>query len=390
MSFWDGLSGLLGGGGSSQGGGLSGLIGGAMDMSDPKKRALIGMATGLGDAGGWHALPVSTATAFNEALKGGVSGYDTAQKEIREKDKLNMEGMYKNLEFQSKMAEANQPKLQFNPLTGDMYDMKTGSPWTPQQSSALPWKTPTANAGQTDGNIQVRDLPPISGGGVGGLGIGGGNTPPTTGEEKFTAATAGMDPKDFYALNPKARQEAFNSYAKKQAEAAAINNDPEIRKAKLQAAADLQDTITQIDNLVKHPGFETSVGRQGVSYLFGFKPGEEPFAGTDAAGFRAGLKQLQGKQFLSAYKSLKGGGAISEIEGAKAQAAQARMDSAQSEDDFKAAAKEFRDILQNSLDQTKGLPPAPSVKAAGKQTVIPPNVRMEDIANAIRAKGGQI
>ena len=37
------------------------------------------------------------------------------------------------------------------------------------------------------------------------------------------------------------------------------------------------------------------------------------------------MEQIRGKNFLTAYQQLKGGGAITEIEGTKAEAAQARL-----------------------------------------------------------------
>lgn len=56
------------------------------------------------------------------------------------------------------------------------------------------------------------------------------------------------------------------------------------------------------------------------------------------------IKQVQGGVFLEAFKELKGGGAITEMEGAKAEQAKARLTNlAQSDKGYKEALKELRD-----------------------------------------------
>ena len=88
-----------------------------------------------------------------------------------------------------------------------------------------------------------------------------------------------------------------------------------------------------------HPGFEESVGA-GLGGLKKYIPG------TDAADFHARMDQIKGGQFLQAFESLKGGGQITEIEGKKATDAIARMQTAQSEKEFVAAAREFQHNLE--------------------------------------------
>lgn len=67
--------------------------------------------------------------------------------------------------------------------------------------------------------------------------------------------------------------------------------------------------------------------------------------GTPQKRFQGRANQLNGQAFLQAFKSLKGGGQITEIEGAKATQAIGRLDTAQSADDYKAALTELRDVL---------------------------------------------
>ena len=56
---------------------------------------------------------------------------------------------------------------------------------------------------------------------------------------------------------------------------------------------------------------------------------------------QAKIDQIRGDAFLQARQMLKGGGAITDYEGDKAEAAYARMNQAQSEEDFKAALDDF-------------------------------------------------
>jgi flagellar protein FlgJ len=86
--------------------------------------------------------------------------------------------------------------------------------------------------------------------------------------------------------------------------------------------------------------------------------------GNDAL---ARYKQLQGQAFLQAYNLLKGGGAITDIEGKKAESAMARLDRAQSEDTFKEALKDFRDAIESGITKLKAKagagPVAPAASA---------------------------
>jgi hypothetical protein len=84
--------------------------------------------------------------------------------------------------------------------------------------------------------------------------------------------------------------------------------------------------------------------------------------GTNAAGFQALQDQIEGTAFLSAFEALKGGGAISEKEGAKATAARLRMTLAQDEKEYVKAAREFQEVVrvgvQNAQRKAGGVAPA--------------------------------
>jgi hypothetical protein len=120
---------------------------------------------------------------------------------------------------------------------------------------------------------------------------------------------------------------------------------------KVDAIPEVENNIKLLDELVTHKGLSSSVGAKDAAFLFGLK--SEPLAGTDAANFMERVKQVQGKNFLTAFQQLKGAGQITEVEGAKAQAALGRLGTNQSEDEFKNSVAELRGILQTGLDRSK-------------------------------------
>lgn len=110
--------------------------------------------------------------------------------------------------------------------------------------------------------------------------------------------------------------------------------------------ADGERAVKEIDEFV---------GNKGLSEIFGpidqFRPSwTMSDKGRDAL---ARFKQLQGRTFLQAYSVLRGGGQITEVEGAKAEAAMARLDRAQSEEDAKTAIKDFRDAVTDGMKKLR-------------------------------------
>lgn len=107
-----------------------------------------------------------------------------------------------------------------------------------------------------------------------------------------------------------------------------------------------EQTVQQIDQLMSNKGLDSIVGP-----LDQFRPSWT--LGSEGRDALARYNQLKGKAFLSAYSMLKGGGQITEIEGTKAENAMARMDRAQSEDDFKRALSDFRDAVQQGVQKLR-------------------------------------
>lgn len=133
----------------------------------------------------------------------------------------------------------------------------------------------------------------------------------------------------------KGRQAAASASGKIQGErdTAAVYDYPTV-------AANAHQAISHIDAMINHPGLEYAVGGSSVLPVI---------PGTPAADYMTRLDQLQGGVFLEAYKSLKGGGQITEVEGKKAEQALARLSRAQTEKEHMAALKEYRDIIYRGL-----------------------------------------
>lgn len=139
---------------------------------------------------------------------------------------------------------------------------------------------------------------------------------------------------------------------------APVDKSADTRKIKLadtfQGIKDIADeTIFVIDqivkkdekgNIVRHPGLDAAVGVFDAS---------TPSFFADTREFELLLAQLQGKSFLAAFQSLKGGGQITELEGLKAEQAQARLNAAQSEETFIDAVLEMRDLLEGRVEKAR-------------------------------------
>ena len=99
-----------------------------------------------------------------------------------------------------------------------------------------------------------------------------------------------------------------------------------------QAKLKLDQTLTTVEQLINHPGFDS---RYGAMSLLPAVPG------TDMAGAQALIDQVKGQSFLQAFESLKGGGQITEVEGTKATQALVRANQAQKPEEARKAYEEF-------------------------------------------------
>lgn len=112
-----------------------------------------------------------------------------------------------------------------------------------------------------------------------------------------------------------------------------------------------------VDSILNHEGRPWSTG------LLSLAP---TVRGTKQADFRNQLEQLNGQAFLQAFETLRGGGQITQIEGEKATAAINRMKASTSDEEFNAAAKDFKAVVESSLKNARDL-------ASGKSLSMTPS-----------------
>lgn len=125
----------------------------------------------------------------------------------------------------------------------------------------------------------------------------------------------------------------------------------EVGKARGQAIATLPNTIANaeqtlqvIKSLKEDPYRERATG---LSSVFNAIPA------TGGFDYAQKLEQLKGRTFLEAFQALKGGGAITELEGKKAEAAIARLNPGQSEESFLQALNEIEQIVTAGIERAK-------------------------------------
>lgn len=152
-----------------------------------------------------------------------------------------------------------------------------------------------------------------------------------------TNTSYGVAPKPDEMPAFKAAQSAAVETAKNSVEAG--KNLP-----KTQASASTARALVQ--GILDHPGFESSVGAT-------LRPGFKYIPGTKESDFNSRVGQLQGAAFLEAFNTLKGGGQITEVEGNKATVAINRMSTTTSEKEFRAAAKDFLDVVDRAEQNAK-------------------------------------
>ena len=143
----------------------------------------------------------------------------------------------------------------------------------------------------------------------------------------------------------------------------------------VKAVSAYEKAVPQFDDVIKtlrmareHPGREWGVG--ATSEL------AKKIPGTAAFDFAKIMEQIGGKNFLNAYQQLKGGGSITEIEGTKAEAAQARLATASTKEGFDKALNDFEVALRTDLEtvQRKVNQPVTAWRAAGDNASYAPDI----------------
>lgn len=93
------------------------------------------------------------------------------------------------------------------------------------------------------------------------------------------------------------------------------------------------DAVAQTDAILKHPSLTSAVGTIA---------GRLPSVTSGSRDFDERVEQLKGQAFMAARQALKGGGQITDFEGARAEAALVRASQAKSPEDFRKAMEEFK------------------------------------------------
>lgn len=160
---------------------------------------------------------------------------------------------------------------------------------------------------------------------------------------------------------PSASDEATAAAAKagavKQAEADVVPS-----QQKTNALAKFDQVLGTIGTVLNHPGLPMATGLSGKLDPRNYVPG------TQAADFAAKADQLQGQVFMSAYEGLRGGGAITEVEGKKAENAIASLSRNQSPEQYRKSLGELRDVIVGARARLTGAK-APEPAAPARQPV---------------------
>lgn len=176
--------------------------------------------------------------------------------------------------------------------------------------------------------------------------------------QPVTASSAYLAGREAGGWGPMVGQSAAQTEADKIAAAAGANANVGLP----QSQASSQQALDLIDSLKADPQMKYRTGMVGVL---------PSMPGTGGVGFDAKAKQLTGKVFLEAYAGLKGGGQITEVEGKKAQEAVARLDRAQSQEDYTAALDDLRNVISTGMQRAQAQPQRLQPNAAQAQGGMP-------------------
>lgn len=126
------------------------------------------------------------------------------------------------------------------------------------------------------------------------------------------------------------------------------------------AVAQANEALRLAGELRQHKGRDNPIFFHSKSSAY--LPDSAIPGNTDARDAVTILNQLKGGAFLEAFKALKGGGAITEVEGKKATDAIARMDRSQSRAEFDKALSDYEGIVKLGVDRANQLAgqPAPN------------------------------
>ncbi len=139
--------------------------------------------------------------------------------------------------------------------------------------------------------------------------------------------------------------------AETQARAAGMKQEAEkVGEATGNAQANLAGALNSAGTMVRN--IDAVLADKGLDQVVGVYAGHSlsPTLRQSSANTEARLKQIQGNQFMQAYQALKGGGAISDAEGAKGGASIARLNETRVDSkEYKAALREAKSDIQDLM-----------------------------------------
>ena len=149
-----------------------------------------------------------------------------------------------------------------------------------------------------------------------------------------------------------------------------------------------QDMIGTIESIVGRPAVEGGAAAmpadEDLESILGMIQGRLPAMTPSGEDLKVKIDQLAGSAFLQAFDILKGGGAISEREGAKATQAIARLSRTQTPEAFKAALYEFADVVRRGVEKAKGdLSALPQPQTPTPDVPLRPVIRYDAQGNRI-------
>lgn len=132
---------------------------------------------------------------------------------------------------------------------------------------------------------------------------------------------------------------------------------------------EVANVVTMIDEIMADPNLPDVVGNTALVLGGGNQVSEMNLAqrlgyGTGGMATIERIGQLQSNAWLSARAMLKGGGAITDYESKKAEAAVARLERPKDAKDFKQALKDLRDAITEGEAKLKGKGAAPAASPA--------------------------
>jgi hypothetical protein len=261
--------------------------------------------------------------------------------------------------FYAQKLEAQKPKNNFMAVGKNLYNAETGD-----------WVTPPAGIAASD---EEWGLTPVWGRDASGKTVlgqvskAGKFKPLDTGDFTPTPVIQNLDTGTAIIGRNSRTGEVVTNTAKDLAGAA---QQGAIGKAQGEAAAGVpaaqmtaNEISAQIQSLKADPYLSSTVGPIA---------GRTPNLSADSQRVQSKIAQLQGGAFLSARQLLKGGGQITDYEGQKAEQAIARMNQAQSPDDFKAALDDFNNAVQSGVQKLQAAAAGGQVAPAPAPAAPPP------------------